>query len=240
MWELALDWLLAPIEPSRAHLVDGLTSWHVRLMVLAWGVSLPLGVPIARYFKVLPSQDWPRELDNKTWWRGHLFLQWGGAVLTLFGFGQIIAKVGKLAFADSPHHVLGWVTICLLGVQVLGGVFRGSTGGPARPASDGSLHGDHFDMTLRRKVFVVVHKMVGYLALLLGAATITSGLWMANAPVWMWISIGGWWMFLIGAAVMFQRQRRSIDTYQAIWGPSLELPGNKIRPIGFGIYRRPE
>ena len=60
MW----DWLLGPIDPSRAHEVGTLISWHARTMVLAWGILAPLAVMIARFFKVLPSQNWPGELDN--------------------------------------------------------------------------------------------------------------------------------------------------------------------------------
>ncbi len=44
-------------------------------MVLSWSVFLPLGMLAARYFKVTPGQDWPRVLDNKLWWRTHLWCQ---------------------------------------------------------------------------------------------------------------------------------------------------------------------
>lgn len=43
-------------------------------MVVAWGVLLPLGILIARFFKVTPRQRWPAELDNKFWWYSHLTL----------------------------------------------------------------------------------------------------------------------------------------------------------------------
>jgi hypothetical protein len=59
-----MDWLLAPIDATRAHEVGFAVSWHARSMVLAWAVLAPLAVVIARYFKVLPGQDWPRELDR--------------------------------------------------------------------------------------------------------------------------------------------------------------------------------
>jgi hypothetical protein len=39
--------------------------------------------------------------------------------------------------------------------------------------------------------------------------------------------------------VSLQRAGRCIDTYQAIWGLDPDLPGNRRRPIGFGIVRRP-
>ena len=52
-----MDWLLAPIDPTRAHEVGLAISWHARLMVLGWGILAPLAVIIARFFKVMPGQD---------------------------------------------------------------------------------------------------------------------------------------------------------------------------------------
>jgi hypothetical protein len=46
-----------------------------------------------------------------------------------------------------------------------------------------------------------------------------------------------WWLVLIAGFVWLQRQGRCIDTYQAIWGPDTAHPGNRIKPIGWGIKR---
>jgi hypothetical protein len=43
-----IEWLLAPVDPLRAHDVGLAVAWHGRLMVAAWGVLLPLGVATAR------------------------------------------------------------------------------------------------------------------------------------------------------------------------------------------------
>ena len=65
-----LDWLATPLSGAMVHDIEPVVSWHARLMVLAWGVLLPLGALAARFFKVLPGQDWPRVLDARPWWHG--------------------------------------------------------------------------------------------------------------------------------------------------------------------------
>ncbi|MEO0958260.1 MAG: cytochrome B, partial [Pseudomonadota bacterium] len=100
-----IDWLLAPIDPSRAHEVGAYFSWHGRLMVLAWGALFPLGVLVARYLKVTPKQDWPRELDNKTWWHAHLALQYTAGVAMIVGLVLILLTES----GSSTHAHFGWV-----------------------------------------------------------------------------------------------------------------------------------
>ena len=55
MEPLALPW-----SGSAAHTMAPWALRHARCMVLAWGVLLPLGALVARFFKVLPGQDRPR------------------------------------------------------------------------------------------------------------------------------------------------------------------------------------
>lgn len=96
-------------------------------------------------------------------------------------------------------------------------------------------------MSRRRRIFEHVHKTLGYGALLLSALTLLAGLWVADAPRWMWLGLLAWWLVLVVVAVRLQRQGRCIDTYQAIWGPDPHHPGAGVRPIGWGIRRvRPE
>ncbi|MFK7750987.1 MAG: cytochrome b561 domain-containing protein [Sedimentitalea sp.] len=232
-----LDWLLAPMDAARAHGVGWHLSWHARIMVLAWGVMVPFGIFVARYFKVAPGQDWPRKLDSRFWWNTHRVCQYGACALMVVGLTLILnaPPVGS----TGPHVYLGWSVLALALVQITGGLLRGTKGGPTEPASDGSLHGDHFDMTPRRLWFEYVHKTAGYAALALSGATILSGLWQANGPNWMWLALMGWWGGLIAASVRLQRRGMAIDTYQAIWGPDPSLPGNQRAPIGLGITRHP-
>ncbi len=223
-----MDWLLAPIDPARAHEVSFAISWHARIMVLAWGILAPLAVLIARFFKVLPGQDWPRQLDTQVWWRSHWMGQSCVALLTAFGAGLVWGS-GEA----SLHKQLGLLVFGLLATQVLLGLARGSKGGPTAP----ELRGHHYDMTPWRRAFEALHKALGYAALGLGAATIVTGLWHANAPVWMWLTIVGWWALMIGAFAILQKRGMAVDTYQAIWGDDPAHPGNQLPHPGWGVRR---
>ena len=220
MWE----WLLSAVDPSRAHDVGWAVSWHARAMVLGWGIMAPSVVLIARFFKVMPGQNWPVQLDNKVWWRSHWMGQSVVFALTLIG----LALVWPPSWAGlSLHMIMGYCVLIGLLVQTVLGIARGSKGGPSEAAADGSLRGDHYDMTSRRLIFELVHKTVGYCLLTLAVATIVVGMWDANAPRWMWLVLVIWWMFYVCAFAMLQRAGMAVDTYQAIWGTDIVHPGNQ-------------
>jgi cytochrome b561 len=227
------EWLATPVDPERVHEVGFAVSWHARIMVLGWGFLAPVSVLIARFFKVLPGQDFPRELDTQFWWHTHWIGFTGVLLLTIFGVGLLLPD----ASGDSWHGRLGYCVLTLVFLQVALGIFRGTKGGPTAPASDGSFRGDHYSMTPWRTLFEACHKSLGYLLLLLSSVVIVLGLWDANAPNWMWIVIGAWWALLICAAFALQLKGLAVDTYQAIWGPDPSHPGNKIPPKGWGMRR---
>ena len=231
-----IDWLLQPIDPDRVHDVSQLVAWHGRTMVIAWSVLFPIGVLVARFLKITASQDWPRELDNKFWWKGHLVCQISGGVIMLIGFLLILLQVSALSF-DSFHSVAGWLLVVFGCLHMLSGKFRGSKGGPTAPAPDGSLHGDHYDMTVRRKCFEYYHKYFGYVLLLGSVAGVITGMWIANGPVWMWIGMALWWSLILVFFYIFQSKGMAIDTYQAIWGPDQKMPGSKLKPIGWKVRK---
>jgi len=228
-----IDWLLAPVDASRAHDLDVWTAWHGRLMVLAWGIFSPLGVLIARFCKILPKQDWPRQVDTRTWWYGHLTLQYSAGIAALVALGLILSRRGG-GEVGSIHANIGWGVLCLVALQFFAGWLRGSKGGP----SERALMGDHYDMTKRRRMFEVYHKTAGYCVLLAAVLSVLTGLWHANAPHWMWLVLGTWWALLIAVFAALQKRGLAIDTYQAIWGPDTAHPGNNRNPIGWGVKRR--
>lgn len=233
-----LSWLTAPIDSTRPHDVDTATSWHGRLMVLAWAFLFPVGILAARFFKVLPGQNWPHVLDNKRWWHTHLFSQYCGGIVVVVALALAFYATGTgQSFAINQHHIFGWIAAFLTAFQFLGGWLRGTKGGPTDPRPDGTLSGDHYDMTRRRRIFEYAHKGGGYLALLTACAAVLTGLYAANAPRWMWLGLAGWWCLLLGLAIWLQAQGFARDTYEAIWGPDESHPGNHLRPIGFGITR---
>jgi hypothetical protein len=72
---------------------------------------------------------------------------------------------------------------------------------------------------------------------LAAVAVVVAGLVLADAPRWMALLLGAWWLALVLAFAALQRAGRCVDTYQAIWGPDPKHPGNRLRPIGWGVRR---
>ena len=233
-----VEWLQSPLDPSRVHAVDWAVSWHGRLMVLAWLFAFPAGILTARFFKITPQQNWPQVLDNAYWWKLHLRLQYFGGACVLAA--HCIAVFAIETTSTNPavfHHIFGWIVISAMAIQFLSGLLRGTKGGPTKPAMDGSWRGDHYDMTLRRVIFERVHKSVGYVAIFSAWIAIALGLYITNAQNWM--TLAGLTVVLaqIALFIVFQRNGMARDTYQAIWGPGKEHPGNAKRPIGWGVRK---
>ena len=259
-----------PISGSDTHLIADAHKWHARLMVLGWGVFIPTGIVVARYFKILVRQDWPRQLDNRRWWHAHLALQVAGLSLSFVAVFLAFRAAGAAGSGILPyaavgvHETLGWAIVALGVAQLLGGALRGTKGDhgrggpgapvgtPTRAAVDaaspaerravlrrlaGTPAGDHYLMTVRRRAFEYLHKVAGYVALALSAVNILIGLAISDAFVWMWLVIVGYWVALGALALVLQRQGRCVDTYQAIYGPDVSLPGNARPPIGWGVRR---
>ena len=231
--EALLHYLLEPASGAAGHVLDTKIAWHGRIMVLAWGVLIPLGIIIARFLKVTPGQAWPQRLDNPFWWHSHRLTQYGGVALSLIGTALILSSVDKLDMLRSTHTTLGWLVVCMGLTQVVAGFLRGSKGGPTGQA----MRGDHYDMTPRRIWFERAHKTVGYAALLMACATLLLGLAAADAPRWMWLALMLWWFFIAVIGYRWQTQGRAFDTYQAIWGPNEQHPGNRRLPVGLGVHR---
>ncbi|MDP4026433.1 cytochrome B [Methylobacterium sp. NEAU 140] len=235
-WDMVRDWLSTPLSGQAEHLVAPTVAWHGRLMVLSWSILLPLGILVARFFKVTPRQKWPDQLDNTFWWRCHLYLQQAGVALALLAAGLVL--LDGPGMPDGPvataHRLLGWLLLGLGGVQLVGGWLRGTKGGPTVAV----FAGDHFDMTRRRILFERAHKGLGWLCMPLALIATALGLVLADAPRWMPLVIGAWWIALIAAFLAMQRRGMCLDTYQAIWGPDPSLPGNRIAPIGWRVTRR--
>lgn len=227
------NWLWQPLSGAAEHHLTPLAAWHGRLMVLAWGLLFPAGILIARYAKVTPRQRWPDELDNRLWWRLHLLLQSLGSLLMLLALGLILVAAQGASSLARWHALGGWSLVAGVVIQVVGGRLRGTKGGPGIP-------GDHYLMTPRRLVFEYVHKTLGWLALVLSVPVVLAGLVVADAPRWMFLVLILWWTTLVILMIALQRRRGCLDTYQAIWGPANCHPGNRLRPIGWGVFRHPE
>ncbi|MGA7199892.1 cytochrome b561 domain-containing protein [Roseiarcus sp.] len=140
-----IEWLLTPISGALDHAIAPWAAWHGRLMVLSWSVLLPIGMLAARYFKVTPGQDWPRALDNKIWWRTHLWVQSAGVAAMTLGFLIAFENASGAGGAAAIHRLCGWIAVVIGWVQVAAALLRGHKGGPTEP-------------TLRGVAFERVHK----------------------------------------------------------------------------------
>jgi hypothetical protein len=202
-------------------------------MVAGWTILLPTGMLIARFFKITPRQNWPASLDNKFWWRSHVWLQAAGLALVLFGLAVVYGRGAGGSALASAHHLGGWLVIAIGVLQLLSGLLRGTKGGPTATA----MRGDHYDMTRRRVVFEYLHKTLGWAAMPVVIGVTAVGLVLVDAPRWMALVIGIWWIVYALVFAWLQARGRCVDTYQAIWGPDSHHPGNRRRPIGWGITR---
>lgn len=232
MWE----WLLASVDTSRIHDISLAMSWHGRIMVLGWAILSPLAILVARYAKILPGQNWPEELDNQTWWHVHWITQMFVLILGVLAIALIKSEGGNSGQA-AFHHMFGYVILFFGVMQGASGLLRGSKGGPEYQIKRGHRRGDHYDMTLWRRGFEHLHKSIGYVLMALIIYEVVSGMWIANAPNGMFVGIFLWWIGLIATFIILQKKGRAIDTYQAIWGPDPEHPGNQIPLRGWGTRR---
>lgn len=71
-------WLLTPLSGSVHHELPLWTAWHGRFMVAAWAIALPLGVLVARYFKVStgPQDDVARVARGLSRPLSRVWLDW--------------------------------------------------------------------------------------------------------------------------------------------------------------------
>jgi Eukaryotic cytochrome b561 len=228
-----LEWWLSPLSGATTHTLQAGIVWHARLMVLAWAVLLPIGALAARYFKVLPGQGWPANVDNRAWWHAHRTLQYSGVILMLLGLYLAWNNVAQFTVAAIWHGYLGWSVVALSAIQIMGAWMRGSKGGP----TEAQIRGDHYDMTVHRRWFEGIHKTCGWVAVLVAVVTVGLGLLAADAPRWMVLVLAVWWISLFAFSFWLQKAGRCVDTYQAIWGADPIHPGNRRRYVGWGARR---
>ncbi len=197
--------------------------WHAVLMVLAWLVLMPLGTLVARFYKVRPGRGFPQRLDDPFWWNAHRGLQSAGAAVALFAAWLVYDALGGEVDWAVTHVRFGLAALGLCAGQIASACIRGTKGGPtgefADPADPLTWRGDHYDMTLHRRMFEAWHKVCGYLSIALACCAIWTGIDLALLPAWLVLPLG----FVVAChGVVFarlSRKRRRVDTWQAIWGP---------------------
>ena len=196
--------------------------WHGAMMAVAWLVLFPAGAVVARFYKVRPRQDFPNEVDDRFWWDTHRALQTLGAGLAALAVWWAYDALGTVPWQD-PHVQFGVGTLALLALQMASPLLRGTKGGPtddfADPADPLTWRGDHYDMTLRRRLFEAWHKRAGYAAMGLALAAIWTGIEAADLESWWNVAVVAAVAVFATLFVRLTRQHRRVDTWLAIWGP---------------------
>ncbi|MDO5058261.1 MAG: hypothetical protein Q4E06_13205 [Lautropia sp.] len=240
-----VDWLRQPLRAGHVDTLNQTDFWHGLLMALGGGVLVPVAVLAARYWKIVPGQDWPRVVNHRAWHWVH-GLCGGGAVLCLL-VGCYLAFHGMSLHQHlaHPHAWAGWTVVAMLVLLLVNIAARGSIGGPGRRQARTLVHlhdvpGDHYDMTARRRVFEFLHSLLGYGLVVMVMLTIGSGFWFVNVPRGLAMLVAAWWLLLLGLAWRWERQGRAVDGYQARWGPGMGHPGNRIPVVGWRRKRYTE
>ena len=208
---------------------------HALLMTLAWFVVVPVAILAIRYFKPLPTtygiERGTGRFDRRLlWWTIHWTFLYAAIGLTLAG--TVIAVVVSQGFSGSVHAVFGLAATAMGCLQIVSAWLRGSHGGKHGAASDPdrpeTWHGDHFDMTPRRRCFEAYHKAAGHLALALALAAAATGLlqhWVGAAALIVAAAVVLGLVLLVLFEVLEMRQ----DTYRSVYGNHPGHPYNKTR-----------
>lgn len=210
-------------------------SYHAVLMTFVWLFLVPLCILIIRFGKPKPTFYGLKRkvaLYHSEWWwfSSH---KWGMylAMLLSVGGGIVAITVSK-GFSGSVHSVFGILAITLGAVQVIAGWLRGKHGGKyyytADPKDPSSWFGDHYNMTLRRRIFEAYHKNAGYFAGFCALAAVASGLMQYPLPWLLAVVVTLFVLVLANTAVLDFKGFRH-DSYKAAHGTDPEHPFNKER-----------
>ena len=182
-----LDWLNTPLHDGPLDDVNPVDFWHGVLMGTAGAVLVPVAVLAARYWKIVPGQDWPRIINHRGWQRVHGLCGVAAMLCLVVGVAMAFQGMSLPSHLAHPHAWTGWGIVAVLLLLVINIALRGSIGGPGRhqPRTLVHLHdvpGDHYDMTRRRRIFEWAHRWLGYGLMLALFANVMTGYWHVNVP----------------------------------------------------------
>jgi hypothetical protein len=146
--------------------------------------------------------------------------------------GAAVAMTLSGGFSRSLHSLLGIATVVLGVLQVASTWFRGTHGGRyyhnAKPNDPATWFGDHYSMTLRRRIFEAFHKNVGYFAGVFAFGAVVSGLMQFPMPV-LTGTLLAILLVIIVLCVALEFHGRRHDTYRSVFGTDPDHPYNKVR-----------
>jgi hypothetical protein len=210
-------------------------EYHAIFMVGIWFVLVPLCIITIRFGKPKPTTYGIREeirLRNVAWWwfSVHKFGFYFAIGLSLVG--AAVALTVSRGFSGSVHSMFGIATVILGCLQIVSAWLRGTHGGryyfKADPDDPSTWHGDHFDMTSRRRKFEAYHKTAGYFAGFFAVGAVASGLMQYPMPVLMGVILVTALVVLV-LCVMFEHKGLRHDGYRAAFGNNPDHPHNKAR-----------
>lgn len=152
---------------------------HGVLMYLAWGLMLPLGALLGRYYR----HYWP------VWFILHIIAQSLGVLLTVAGF-VLIFLVGSYSEPNFTHAIVGIVLTAMLLQQFLSGIFH-----PCVDRENGQTPKE--EKSVYRRCWEVYHATSGFLSIALGLGQVTLGVFLVAPPsvVWVvWCALGLSWL----------------------------------------------
>jgi len=208
---------------------------HAIAMVGIWFVLVPLCILSIRYGKPKPRPHGIRveiRLSNIEWWwfSVHKFGFYIAIGLSLVAVA--VALTVSRGFSGSVHSMFGIATVVLGCLQIISAWLRGTHGGryyfKANPYDPATWHGDHFDMTPRRRRFEAYHKTAGYFAGFFAVGAVASGLMQYPMPVLMGVIL----VIALAALVLcmvLELKGLRYDGYRAAFGNDPDHPHNKAR-----------
>lgn len=211
-------------------------NYHAWLMFGTWFGYVPFALLLTRFFKPKPR---PFGLGRNPatgapyeplWARFHIWGLYAAMAASLGGAG--LALLVSDGFSGTLHSYFGIGTVVFGALQIVAAWQRGSHGGKwgkhSDPDDPATWHGDHYDMTPRRRWFEAYHKTGGYFTLFLATGAVTSGL----AQYWLPGIAAAFVLVLVGAfllVVVFEARQRRYDTYRTVYGNHPDHPWNKAR-----------
>jgi len=210
-------------------------NYHAVLMVGIWFVLVPLCILSIRYGKPKPTPFGIREeikLTNAAWWwfSLHKFGFYFAIGLSLVGLA--LALTVSRGFSGTVHSMFGLTTIILGCLQIVSAWLRGTHGGRyylnANPDDPATWHGDHFDMTPRRRAFEAYHKTGGYFAGFFAVGAVASGLMQYSMPLLAGIILVAV-LVVLALCIGLEFKGLRYDGYRAAFGNNPDHPHNKAR-----------
>jgi len=159
--------------------------WHGILMMLAWGVVLPIGMIVARFCRHRP---------NYIWFKVHMPFQICGALTAFTGGSLIFYTLWPNGHFAVWHAFSGIVLLCILFLQCCVGIFRPRT-------EEGK------PKTRVRNCFKWWHAWTGRVILLAAFVQALSGILFINWPQWAFIVYFFWGVLILAVIIILEAWR---------------------------------